>query len=79
MDGNPPPTRVVVNASRKGQHWAETWESPEEVIKTALGLIKDSNLVSLHPGTKPQFLVKERFDARTFVVFNLSYDQYIRP
>jgi len=76
MEGNPPPTRVVVNASKKGEHWTKAWESPEVVIETALGLLKDSNLVPLRPGTKPRFLVKERFDARTFVVFDLSYDHY---
>jgi hypothetical protein len=52
MDGKPLPTRVVVHASRKGVHWIRAWESPEEVIDIALGLVKESKLV-LFDSTTP--------------------------
>jgi len=71
------PTRVVVNASNKGQHWAKAWDSPEEVINIALGLIKESNLISLDDEPlEPRFLVKERWNARTFIVFDIFHDLY---
>jgi len=77
MDEGRRPTRVVVHASRKGQHWTKAWESPEAVIDIALGLVKESNLVPLDSAMPlPRFLVKERFDARTFVVFDIFHDLY---
>ncbi|KJZ71576.1 hypothetical protein HIM_09045 [Hirsutella minnesotensis 3608] len=75
--GLPQPMRVVVNASKKGQYWALAWDSPEEVISIAIRLI-EGKFISLDPKNppNPQFLVKERWTSRTFVVFDLFNSAY---
>ncbi len=77
MEGEPQPTRVVVHASTKGQHWTKAWESPEDVIEIALGLVKESGLAPPDSHKPlPRFLVKERYNTRIFVVFDIFHDLY---
>ncbi|KID94941.1 hypothetical protein MAJ_09070, partial [Metarhizium majus ARSEF 297] len=70
--------RVLVSVSSKSPYWSEAWESSLQVIETALGLLKESKLVCSDNAehAKPRFLVKERWNVRTFIVFDIFHDTY---
>lgn len=71
--------RVLIYASSKGQYREKAWDCPEAVIDHALQLLQKSDLdVPLDPANPavPLFLVKERMQARTWVVFDIFHDNY---
>ncbi len=77
MEREPQPTRVLVHVSRKGPHWAKAWESPEDVISIALELVKESSLAPPDSNEPlPRFLVKERWNVRAFVIFDIFHGLY---
>lgn len=70
--------RVIISVSSKSPYWSEAWESSFEVCQVALELIEKSKLISFDTGELPKskFLVKERWNVRTFVVFDIFHDAY---
>ncbi|TWU77384.1 hypothetical protein ED733_006057 [Metarhizium rileyi] len=70
--------RILVSVSSKSPYWSEAWESSLQVIKAALGLLEESKLICSdgNEHAKPRFLVKERWNVRTFIVFDMFYDTY---
>ncbi|POR36999.1 Uncharacterized protein TPAR_02801 [Tolypocladium paradoxum] len=72
------PKRVLVSVSRKSPYWTSAWTSSEEVIRVALQLMKENNMVSLAPDDPSSylFLAKERWDSQTYLVFDIFHDTY---
>jgi len=73
------PKRVVVSVPRKSPYWSKAWESSEEVIAVALRLIGEGDLVSPDAYDDPSrclFVAKERWDERTYIVFDIFHDSY---
>jgi len=73
------PKRVFVSVSRKSPYWSKAWTSSEEVISVVLRLMRENNLVALDTNDDPSqhlFLVKERWDKRTFIVFDIFNNTY---
>ncbi|KAJ0158284.1 hypothetical protein CTA2_11936 [Colletotrichum tanaceti] len=78
--GERTPRRVVVAVSRKSPHWAKAWASGEEMVALALRLMEEKHLIP--PGLTPddpcavKLLATERWDIRTYVVFDVFHDTY---
>lgn len=71
--------RVVIIVSKRSPHWLKAWASAEEMVTIALRLMQEQQLippgVQDHPSTI-RVLAKERWDLRTFIVFDIFHDTY---
>ncbi|KAJ4315791.1 hypothetical protein N0V84_008195 [Fusarium piperis] len=73
------PKRVLIAVSRRSPHWVKAWASSEELITVALGLMQEKQLISRDTRNDPRaikFLATERWDMRTYIVFDIFYDTY---
>ncbi|KAJ2892368.1 hypothetical protein MKZ38_009944 [Zalerion maritima] len=71
--------RVLIVVSRTSPHWFKAWTSSEELITIALELMQEKQLISLdtqNDASVIRFLAKERWDLRTFIVFDIFHDTY---
>jgi len=70
------PIRVLVAVSSKSPHWSTAWTSSEVVINLALELVIKHQLITCDINTPYQLLATERWNRRTFLVFDLFHDLY---
>jgi hypothetical protein len=71
--------RVLIVVSRKSPHWIKAWTSSEELIVSAIEVMLEKQLIPSDTRDDPStitFLAKERWDWRTFVVFDMFHDAY---
>ena len=71
--------RVLIMVSRRSPQWEKAWTSPEELIAIAQRLAQESGLLPQGVQDDPsatRFLAKERWDGRTFIVFDVYHDAY---
>lgn len=71
--------RVLIMVSRRSPQWENAWTSPEELIAIALRLAQESGLLPQCVQEDPsaiRFVAKERWDGRTFIVFDVHHDTY---
>lgn len=72
------PQRIVVSISRRSSYWSTARESSEEVISYVLRLLGEDDLV-LDKYDDPAsclFLAKERWDQRTYIIFDIFHTSY---
>ncbi|KAJ2891079.1 hypothetical protein MKZ38_000946 [Zalerion maritima] len=68
-------TRVFISVSRKSSHYDSAWDSPNPVVRFALQVVKDCNLLSYNKLPTPRLLAKERWQ-RIHIVFDIFNDSY---
>ncbi|KIH88781.1 hypothetical protein SPBR_09011 [Sporothrix brasiliensis 5110] len=71
--------RVVVVVSRKSRYWATAWASSEGLIAVAFRLLQVERLIPSDAQNNPStvtFIAKERWDLRTYLVFDIFHDTY---
>jgi len=71
--------RVLIVVSRKSRHWLKAWTSSEELITIALGVLQQDELISSDAQSDSsviKLLATERWDLRTFIVFDIFHDTY---
>lgn len=73
--------RVLILVSRKSPHWVAAWESSEELVTIALNILEEKGFLPSSDAagnnhSEIRFLAKERWDLRTFIVFDIFHDTY---
>lgn len=71
--------RIVVIISKRSPYWWNAWVSDEEMVTIALRLMREKQLIPLNVQnctSTIRVLAKERWDLRTFVVFDIFNDTY---
>lgn len=79
IDIRRPAKRVLIIVSRRSPHWQKAWTYSEELIPTALRILRDMHLIPPDTPNDPSaitFLAKERWDSRIFLVFDMFHDTY---
>ncbi|KJZ72247.1 hypothetical protein HIM_08389 [Hirsutella minnesotensis 3608] len=67
--------RVLVSVSPKSPHYNVAWKSPDEIVRIALALMKERNLITLNDAPAPRLLGIERWH-RIHIVFDIHNDLY---
>lgn len=57
-------------------HWVAAWDSSEELLPIALNILEEKEFIPSDAHSAARFLAKERWDLRTFIVFDIFYDTY---
>lgn len=70
------PKRVLILVSRKSPHWVAAWDSSEELLPIALNILEEKEFIPSDAHSAARFLAKERWDLRTFIVFDIFHDTY---
>lgn len=71
--------RVLILVSRKSPHWVTAWDSNEELVTIALTILEEKGFIppdAENSHSTVRFLAKERWDLRTFIVFDIFHDTY---
>jgi len=71
--------RVLVVVSRQSPHWLTAWASSDELIDVAFRLLRIKKLIpsdTENDSSTVMFLAKERWDLRTFLVFDIFHNTY---
>jgi hypothetical protein len=71
--------RVLILVSRRSPHWVAAWDSSEELVTIALNILEEKGFIPSDVGNSHsaiRFLAKERWDVRTFIVFDIFHDTY---
>lgn len=71
--------RVVIIISKRSPHWRNAWVSDEGIVTIALRLIQEKQLIPVdvqNCTSTVKVLAKERWDLRTFIVFDIFNDTY---
>jgi len=76
--GNTEPRRVLVSVSRKSPHYSNAWTSCQEVIHVALRVMSEQGMIASTPDDVLQYqlLATERWDLRTYIVFDMFNELY---
>lgn len=73
------PKRILILVSRKSPYWVTAWDSSGERVTIALNILEEKGLIPSDVGNSHsaiRFLAKERWDLRTFIVFDIFHDTY---
>lgn len=73
--------RIVIIVSRNSPHWQNAWDSTEELVAIALGLLREKQLIPLDVQDLTsgiRVMAKERWGLRAFIVFDM-FPRYLQP
>ncbi|KAM7188714.1 hypothetical protein V8F33_010484, partial [Rhypophila sp. PSN 637] len=71
--------RVLIVVSRTSHHWSKAWTSSKELITIALRVLQQEELIPSYvhsDSSSITLLATERWDLRTFIVFDIFHDTY---
>lgn len=68
--------RVLILVSRKSPHWVAAWDSSDDLVTNALNILEEKGFIPSDSHSATRFLAKERWDLRTFIVFDIFHDTY---